>query len=171
MCSIEFIFSAAFFTLSVFVIMKAIITDYMPYHKATFKTLCEEWIQEHEVLKDHGKDVITDPERFILSKGGQIIFATVDDCIVGTAALCLKANGQYEMAKLSVTKAAQGQGIGYLLCQEIIKRAKESGLQYLYLSTHPVLEAAITLYEKLGFIRINTSSHTAACEIDMRLEL
>jgi len=145
--------------------------DYSPALKVHFQQLCEEWIQAHEVLQNHDKDVIGDPERFILSKGGQIIFAVLDDHVVGTAALCLKTNGRYEMAKLSVTKAAQGKGIGYQLSQEIINRAKQKGLKRLYLSTHPVLKNAITLYEKLGFVRIHKKPGSSECEIEMRLDL
>lgn len=147
------------------------IIDYQPKFKETFKALSLEWISKHFELIDHDLDILADPEAKILNPGGEIIFAVLNDEIVGTAALCKKSEERYELAKLGVTESAKGQGIGKLLIEEIISRARKRKAQYLFLESNRVLGPAINLYKKLGFIEINPETKTPQCDIEMSLRL
>lgn len=145
--------------------------DYQPKHKAIFKSLSEEWIKKYMPLIDHDKDVINDPEGQILAKGGEIIFAVLDGQIVGTAALTKKSDTHYELSKLAVTEKAKGQGIGKMLTEEIIKRARAKELKQLYLASNQALTVAIQMYTKMGFVMLNKAHATPQCDIHMVLTL
>ena len=147
------------------------IIDYQPHLKATFKELGEEWIKKYMTLIDHDRNILDDPEGEILHKGGEIIFAEWNGKIVGTAALSKKSADRFELSKLGVTENAKGLGIGRKLTEEIISRAKKRGLKELYLESNQVLEVAIQLYKKLGFVDLNEKNRTPQCDIQMVLKL
>jgi len=147
------------------------ILEYQKEHKEIFRKLGEEWISQHFELIDHDLHILADPEGTIISKGGQIIFAELDGEIIGTAALVLKPNDRFELAKLGVTEKAKRKGIGRLLTEEIIKRAKKAGAQSLFLESNRVLKPAILLYEKIGFVEVNPEAKTPQCDIEMKLSL
>ncbi len=67
-----------------------------------------------------------------------------------------------ELQKLYLSDAAKGHGLGTRLVQCIEDRARELGYKHLYLETHSVLQAAIHLYEKLGYRAIEPAcaNHT-----------
>jgi len=56
-----------------------------------------------------------------------------------------------ELAKTAVTEQAQGHGIGRMLAQAAIVRAKRMGADTLILETNDKLRTAIALYRSLGF--------------------
>jgi predicted N-acetyltransferase YhbS len=58
-----------------------------------------------------------------------------------------------EVRLLAVQPAARGQGIGAALMYECSRRARASGARLLTLHTADIMEAAIRLYERLGFQR------------------
>ena len=58
-----------------------------------------------------------------------------------------------EVRLLAVTPAARRQGIGAALMRECVRRARRSGASVLTLHTTDVMEAAMRLYEKMGFSR------------------
>jgi predicted N-acetyltransferase YhbS len=58
-----------------------------------------------------------------------------------------------EVRLLAVAPAARGEGIGAALMRECIRRARVSGARGLALHTTDVMQAAMRLYERLGFQR------------------
>jgi ribosomal protein S18 acetylase RimI-like enzyme len=54
---------------------------------------------------------------------------------------------------LAVTPTAQGQGIGRSLMEECLARARGQGAAAMILHTTDMMQAAMTLYTKLGFVR------------------
>ena len=59
-----------------------------------------------------------------------------------------------ELQKLYLCDGEKGKGYGKLLMQAAADFARSAGYKCLYLETHTNLEAAIGLYEKMGFRRI-----------------
>lgn len=59
-----------------------------------------------------------------------------------------------EIQKLYLSDQAKGNGLGKRLMQEAEETARAMQYHCLYLETHSALKAAIGLYEKLGFQRI-----------------
>lgn len=58
-----------------------------------------------------------------------------------------------EMRLLAVAPAARGAGIGAALVRECIRRARRSGSQALTLHTSDVMQVAMRMYERMGFVR------------------
>ena len=77
----------------------------------------------------------------VLGGGGIAAFAGLANCA--------------EVQKLYLSDAAKGRGIGKRLMQTIEDFARAAGYERLYLETHSDLQAAIHLYEKLGFRQID----------------
>jgi putative acetyltransferase len=130
-----------------------IIRSFQPGDEASFKILNEEWIVRHFVLEDKDRAVLGDPAKYILNPGGEIIFATVGDETVGCCALAPEGPGLYEVAKMAVTEAYQGKGIGRKILEQVIAVARAKGATYLYLETNSKLTAT-HLYESIGFSHI-----------------
>lgn len=59
-----------------------------------------------------------------------------------------------ELQKIYLIDDAKGKGIGRKLLDTVMNFAREADYQTLYLETHSNLAAAIHLYEKTGFQRI-----------------
>jgi len=58
-----------------------------------------------------------------------------------------------EVRLLAVAPAARGRDVGATLMYECIRRARESGAAALTLHTTDIMQAAMRLYERLGFGR------------------
>ena len=59
-----------------------------------------------------------------------------------------------ELQKLYLAEEVKGRGLGSRLMQQVQSCARGLGYGRMYLETHSNLQAAIRLYEKLGFQRI-----------------
>jgi GNAT superfamily N-acetyltransferase len=58
-----------------------------------------------------------------------------------------------EVRLLAVAPAARGRGVGVTLMHECVSRARQSGAGTLTLHTTDIMQAAMRLYERLGFRR------------------
>jgi ribosomal protein S18 acetylase RimI-like enzyme len=61
--------------------------------------------------------------------------------------------GSASMRILAVHPASRGQGLGRLLVQECLERARALRVPAIYLYTGPFMHAARHIYESLGFVR------------------
>jgi len=59
--------------------------------------------------------------------------------------------GVCELVKMYLHKAARGKGLGRLLINQCLEKAKELGYKKVYLETMPELGKAVSVYEKFGF--------------------
>jgi len=59
-----------------------------------------------------------------------------------------------EVRLLAVDPSARGQGVGEALMQACIRRARATGAGALTLHTTPMMEAAMRLYARLGFVHV-----------------
>ena len=71
-----------------------------------------------------------------------------------------------ELQKLYLADAVKGQGWGYKLVAFIEERMREAGFAASYLETHHNLQAAIHLYEKCGYVRIERPAAVAHGAMD-----
>jgi putative acetyltransferase len=79
-----------------------------------------------------------------------------------------------ELVKLYLDAAARGTGLGKQLLLKAMAWAKENGYNQVYLESMPELAKAVSIYENVGFTRINqplgNSGHDG-CDIWMTKKL
>ena len=148
------------------------IVDYNPFYAKAFYDLNHEWISKYFVMEEADEASLSDPQNYILNKGGHILIALFHGEAVGACALLNEGNGIYEIAKMAVTPRAQGLRIGRLLGERIIERAKKAGARQVYLVSNRRLTTALSLYTRLGFVEVPMppSSYQRA-DIKMELDL
>jgi DNA-binding MarR family transcriptional regulator/GNAT superfamily N-acetyltransferase len=127
------------------------IVDYRPAYKKHFRSLNEEWLSRYFCVEPRDAEVLSDPNRQILKKGGHILFALLDGRVVGTCALIRHGAGQYELSKMAVAPLARRRGVGTALVDAAMKRVAGTGADWLYLQTSPRLREAARLYRRVGF--------------------
>lgn len=150
------------------------IVSYQPKYREAFKTINEEWINQFFTLEEEDRKLLDHPKKNILDKNGFIYIALYKDEPVGTCALVPIDDPEYdyELGKMGVIPKAKGLGIGWLLGQAVVDKARSMGSKKLYLETNMVLAPAIRLYEKMGFKKISGHpSPYARCNMQMELEL
>lgn len=127
------------------------ILDYSPEYKEHFRKLNYEWLDKYFRVEELDKKILMNPEKEIIQKGGDVIFARLRGEIVGTAAILKRDDESYEIAKMAVSSEAQGVQVGRRLSEEAIARVKQRGAKELMLKTDHRLRAAVNLYRSLGF--------------------
>ena len=147
------------------------IIDFEPKYRDDFKNLNVEWLDKYFEVEPYDKEVLSNPEKYILEKGGKIFFAKLEDKIIGTVALMPK-NSSFELTKMAVTDKIQSKGIRSLLMQKCINEAKNLGLKEIFLFSNTKLDKAINLYKKVGFLEEHfDSSDYKRANIYMTLKL
>ncbi len=131
-----------------------IIREFKPGDETAFRRLNEEWIVRYFALETKDDEMLADPQRTILDRGGRILFAIRGDEVVGCCALLAAGLREFEVAKMAVTESYRAAGIGRRLLAETIAVARIAGATRLYLETNHKLAPAIRLYESLGFRHI-----------------
>jgi len=84
--------------------------------------------------------ILKDDDGTVLGGIGLAEFECFEDCT--------------ELQKLYLADSVKGAGLGYKLLSLIEDKARELGYKRAYLETHTNLEAAIHMYEKIGYKRI-----------------
>ena len=112
-------------------------------------------------------------ELFNNTPGSYYYIATIDNNVVGGAGIFPTENlpnGTCELVKLYLHKDARGTGLGKQLLNTAMQWAKENGYTQVYLESMPELSKAVTIYENVGFKRIDQplgNSGHCGCDIWM----
>jgi DNA-binding MarR family transcriptional regulator len=118
-----------------------------------FHDINAEWIETMYRLEQTDRDVLENPRERIIDAGGDILFVEAEGLgVVGACALRKTGPGQFELTKMGVLASARGRKAGEFLLRATIARAADMGAKTLYLLSNGKSEAAIHLYEKLGFV-------------------
>lgn len=148
------------------------IVDYTPELQPAFRSLNEEWITKYFKMEESDYKALDHPKEYILDKGGHIYIALYKNEPVGACAIIPMEDGGYELAKMAVSPKAQGLGIGFLIGQACIEKARSLGARRVYLESNTTLKPAINLYHKLGFRKVaGPPSPYERCNIQMELLL
>ena len=133
--------------------MTVAILPFEPRHAADWARLNEGWLIEGGfVIETKDRKVIDDPRGAILDPGGRIFMAERDGQAIGSCALMAMDDGGFEVAKMCVTPAARGLGLGRRLLQACEVAARAAGATRLYLESASSLKPAGTLYRAFGFV-------------------
>lgn len=151
------------------------IREFRPGDEIAFRTLNEEWIERYFQIEPAEAVILANPQGTILDPGGKIFFAVVEQRCVGCCALRRMNDDELEVAKMAVTPAYQGAGIGRKLLHAVIEAGRALGARRLYLETNHRLTPAIRLYESFGFRHLSpdeiTPSPYQRADVYMELRL
>ncbi len=149
------------------------VVEYTPQYKNAFYRLNRAWIESFWELEPHDIEVLENPEKHIIDKGGHIFVALYGGRPVGVCALCPMPQDSaydFELAKLAVDNSIRRKGIGRSLCEAVIDKARQLGAKTLFLESNTRLKPAIALYRKLGFKEL-TEYHLAYARGDIQMQL
>ncbi|MBC2607360.1 bifunctional helix-turn-helix transcriptional regulator/GNAT family N-acetyltransferase [Pelagicoccus albus] len=145
---------------------------FSPRYAEDFRQLNEEWITRYFELEDSDQRQLGDPQKTILEKGGDILFAFLGEECIGTCALIPHGEDCLELAKMAISPSRRGLGLGAILGKAALNRAREMGARTVYLESNRGLTAAIRLYRSLGFQEVvGAPSPYARADIQMELML
>jgi len=144
--------------------------QFAPY----FESINAQWINAMFILEDIDKQVLQQPRKYIIDKGGKIWFAKhPTHGIIGACALLNKGDGNFELTKMGVLDTVRGLKVGEVLLRHVIQESISMQVNCLFLLTNAKCEAAIHLYEKNGFEHDNDimqryGQSYARCNVAMR---
>ena len=98
----------------------------------------------------------------VLDKTSEIVVAEESGNLVGAVAFVPPggdSKGYFEKSwpsirMLVVSKNQRGKGIGRDLTDECIQRAKSLGCKFVALHTSPIMEVALSMYLRMGFVKV-----------------
>lgn len=147
------------------------IASFEPRWREDFANLNIEWLQRWFTVEPRDRDVLGNPEQYILADGGHVLFAVdAGDKALGTVALKHNGGGVYELTKMAVTPDARGLGIGRLLMDAAVALYGTLDGCELYLESSSQLANAIAMYERSGFRHHpapRAGSHYARADVHM----
>ena len=94
------------------------------------------------------------------AEGGALLVAMSGEQPAGTIALRRLDSRSGEVKRLYLRPQFRGQGLGRLLVDAVMDRARDLGYEALYADTLPVMTDALSLYERMGFERVEAYAQT-----------
>lgn len=154
-------------------VMKQVeIIPYNSTYKQWVKDLNYEWLTSYFKVEEGDVRSLSDPDKYIIEPGGFIFLAKNEDGVIGTASLLFKERGVYELGKMAVKEGFRGKGIGDQLLSFCIRFAKSHHWDKLILYSNTILQPAIHLYKKYGFVEIELEQGLyERANIKMQLDL
>lgn len=153
----------------------ACLIPYAPEHQAAYEALNLQWIKEFGHSVDPiDEDHLQRPEQSLLSRGGVLFLAQAQDgAIVGSAAVTLRPDNQWELVKMAVAPGWRGKGLGRTLMAACIDWSRANGITYLMLETNSNHKTAIGMYERFGFKHLGPpkESDFVRCDVVMACQL
>lgn len=147
------------------------IVAYRPEHQPWFEKFNRDWIEKFFWMEPIDFEVLQKPDEHIIKKGGEIFMALYQKEMAGTVALKFVAPGVYEFTKMAVDEKFQGKKIGEMLAHVAIQHAKHQKAKKIILYSSTKLNAALSLYRKLGFVEIPLDGPYKRSDIKMELSL
>ncbi len=147
------------------------IRRFQPADADAFRALNEAWISKLFRLEEPDRKALADPQHSIIEKGGSIVMAFAGDEAVGCCALLNEGDGVFELAKMAVSDAHQGRGIGRKVLEATIAEARAIGARIVRLETNSSLKNAIHLYEAIGFQHVKPAHPSPYARADVFMEM
>ena len=130
------------------------IIPYSPELAPYFKELNLAWIEHYFSLEKMDEVVLSFPEESVIAKGGFIFFAEIEGEIAGTFALYNVGDGVFELGKMAVAEKHRGKNIGNKMMEAALHFCKENEVKKIILFSNTVLQPAMHLYYKYGFVEV-----------------
>ena len=146
------------------------IIPFEPQYALDFQLLNEAWLKKYFVVEPYDSELLSRCEEVIIKPGGFIFFVKLEDQIIGTAAFIYKSKGIYELGKMAVKPNYQGNKIGQQLMQYCIDFAIKNKFDALVIYSNTLLENAIYIYRKYGFIEIPVEEKSPYRRCNIKME-
>ena len=141
-------------------------------HTSEFYNLNIEWLETYFYVEDHDKKVLNNPKKYIIDKGGVILFVLLDNEVIGTVALMPTLSKDiYELTKMAIKPNLRGKKIGQKLMTKVLKLAKVKKINKLILYSNSKLINAIHLYKKFNFKEIDVDKYSPYERANIKMEL
>lgn len=137
----------------------------------SFYELNIEWLEAYFYVEDFDKEVLRNPKKYIIDKGGHIFFAIENNKVIGTVALMKSKNNSFELTKMAITPEKRGNKIGQLLMKYCIDFATKNNFEKLILYSNTMLENAIYIYKKYEFKEIPVETNSPYKRSNIKMEL
>lgn len=147
------------------------IISYNDIFAQEFYKLNVEWLETFFYVEDFDREVLSNPKKYIIDKGGYIFFVIENRNIIGTVALIKNNKNSFELTKMAIIPKKRGNKIGQQLMQYCINFAVESKFDKLVLYSNTILENAIYIYRKYGFIEIPVEENSPYQRSNIKMEL
>lgn len=112
-----------------------------------------------------------DLQAFYLNAGGDFSVLVDGEQIVGTVALRNQGDGSCELRKMYLDSAYRGRGLGKLLMEHALLKARTLQFKRITLETASVLKEALALYQQFGFQPYTPQHLAPRCDIALCLDL
>src|SRR5918994_3892736 len=136
-----------------------------------FDAVNREWIDRYFKLEPADREILGDPRGKIIDPGGEVFFVVERGEILGTCAMLRHGAEEYEIAKMAVAAKARGRGFGDLLMDACIAFAREREARRVIIVSNTVLEPAIRLYRKHGFVQVPLAGDARYKRANIPLEM
>ena len=149
------------------------ISVFRPEHASRFTELNRRWLDEYDLMEPSEEGQLADPQAHFVDSGGQIFVALDGDQVIGTSAVLPHGFEEFELAKLTVSSEFRGQGVARRLVERCIAYARERGARRVVLLSNSQLQAALRLYESMGFAyaTVPESAQYESADVCMELSL
>lgn len=146
------------------------IVSYQPEYASYFNLFNRDWLEEYFKVEPIDDYVLTHPEEAIINQGGYILFAVMNNQVIGTVALKPVSENVYELTKMAVDRRKRGLGAGQLLCKRVVGLARALGAKKVILYSQKQLKPALGIYLKNGFVD-RPVVHGVYARADVMMEL
>ena len=148
------------------------IVHFQKAYSQAFYDLNIEWLKTYFYVEPYDEEVLSNPDKYIIDKGGHIFFSKLGNAVVGTVALMpTDREGIFELTKMAVSPEHRGHKIGQKLMQYCIDFAKKEQYKALMLYSNTKLENAIYIYRKYGFVEMPQEPEAPYKRSNIKMEL
>lgn len=151
--------------------MAVTILPYQNIFAKAFYELNVEWLETYFYVEEFDKEVLSNPEKYIINPGGYIFFALENEKILGTVALMPYDKNCFELTKMAVDPKERGRKIGQQMIKYCINFSKKQEINKLILYSNTILENAIHIYRKYGFKEIPKEKNSPYKRGNIKMEL
>ena len=131
-------------------------------------------LKEYDLEPDPGATDadLEDIEQSYFQRGGTFfVLEEENGSIIGAYGLYPLENLMCELRKMYLSSSHRGKGLGRLLLDDALLRARQLGFRKMVLETASVLKEAIALYKSYGFAEYEADHLSTRCDQAYLLEL
>ncbi len=115
---------------------------------------------------------IKDIEHSYFERGGTFrVLEEKDGSVIGAYGLYPVDRQTCELRKMYLYNSYRGKGLGKLLLEDALSKARQIGFKKMTLETASVLKEAISLYKSYGFVEYQPEHLSSRCDQAFILEL